>query len=278
MQSLPHPSGPDGAGISPADLPALPKVRLFELDIAAVSFDDAVQALAQAAERRDGHARVVVTPNVDHVVRLDARPEFRARYARADYIFADGMPVVWASRLLGRPLPQRVTGADLFVAMCEQSRQNGWRVMLLGGRPGSEADLKARFAEYFPGLRIDIVCPSMQFEPLGAEGEAFAQQVRQAAPDVVFACLGLPKQENWALHYAPTLPGGVVLCVGAAMEFAIGLSRRAPRAFQRTGMEWLWRLLNNPRRLWRRYLVDDPWFALLCWKQWRSQRNGGDAP
>lgn len=278
MQSLPPTPGPDGAASPPADLPPLPTVRLFELDIAAVPFDGAVQALSAAAERRDGRARVVVTPNVDHVVRLDARPEFRARYARADYIFADGMPVVWASRLLGRPLPQRVTGADLFVSLCRQAQRRNWHVMLLGGRPGSEAELKARFAQYFPGLRIDIVCPSMQFEPLGAEGEAFAQQVRLAAPDVVFACLGLPKQENWALHYAPSLPGGVVLCVGAAMEFAIGLSRRAPRLFQRTGMEWLWRLLSSPRRLWRRYLVDDPWFVLLCWKQWRSQRDGGGAP
>lgn len=258
-----------------AESPTLPKARLFSLDIAAVTFDGAVRALVQAAELRDGRARVVVTPNVDHIVRLDAAPELRARYAKADYIFADGMPVVWASRLLGRPLPQRVTGADLFVALCRQAQQRGWRVMLLGGRPGSEADLHARFAQYFPGLHIDIVCPSMQFEPLGDEGCAFARKVRETSPDVVFTCLGMPKQENWALHHAPTLPGGIVLCVGAAMEFAIGLQRRAPHRLQRAGMEWLWRLLTNPRRLWRRYLVDDPWFAMLCWKQWRSQRNVG---
>lgn len=274
LQTLPHTSGPDGAGLPSTDLPALPKARLFDLDMSAVTFDAAVEALVRAAERRDGRARVVVTPNVDHIVRLDAAPELRARYATADFIFADGMPVVWASRLLGRPLPQRVTGADLFVALCKEAERRNWRIMLLGGMPGSEADLTARFARYFPALRVDIVCPSMRFEPLGPEGEAFAQRVRESAPDVVFACVGLPKQENWALHYASSLPGGIVLCVGAAMEFAIGLQRRAPAVFQRIGMEWVWRLLTNPRRLWRRYLVNDPWFAMLCWKQWRALRTG----
>lgn len=251
----------------------MPSVSLFGLDIAAVSFDTALEHLSQAAERRDGHARVVVTPNVDHVVRLDASPEFHERYRAADFIFADGMPLVWASRLLGRALPQRVTGSDLFVALCRQAQRRQWKVMLLGGMPGGEPELLARFAQYFPGLDIDIVSPSMRFDPLGEEGQAFAQRVRERQPDVVFLCVGMPKQENWALHYAVSLPGGILLCVGAAMEFAIGLQRRAPGWMQRFGLEWLWRLASNPRRLWRRYLVDDPRFLVLCWRQWRSQRR-----
>ncbi|OZI70851.1 capsular biosynthesis protein [Bordetella genomosp. 12] len=254
----------------------MPSVRLFDLDIAAVSFDQALEGLSAAAVRRDGRARIVVTPNVDHVVRLDAAPEFRSRYAQADFIFADGMPVVWASRLLGQPLPARITGSDLFVALCRRAQQEGWRVMLLGGMPGSEPDLHARFATYFPGLDIEVVSPSMRFDPVGPEGQAFAQRVCERQPDVVFLCVGMPKQENWALHHAARLPGGIVLCVGAAMEFAIGLQRRAPLWMQRAGMEWLWRLASNPRRLWRRYLVDDPRFAVLCWRQWRKRR--GPAP
>jgi N-acetylglucosaminyldiphosphoundecaprenol N-acetyl-beta-D-mannosaminyltransferase len=270
------PISPGETGAPPAV--TLPAVELFGLNIAALSFDEAVERLAQAAGLRDGRARVVVTPNVDHIVRLDASPELRARYARADFIFADGMPLVWASRLLGRPLPGRVTGADLFVALCRRAQERGERVMLLGGRPGAEADLQARFAHYFPGLDIVIVCPSMNFDPLGEEGQACARRVCEAAPDMVFVCLGLPKQENWALHYAPALPGGIVLCVGAAMEFAVGLQRRAPLLWRRAGLEWLWRLLTNPRRLWRRYLVEDPRFALLCWRQWRARNKKGPSP
>ena len=248
MHSSEHVSDPRGTAND--DIPVMPVVRLFDLDIAAVSFDEAVEGLAQAAVRRDGRARIVVTPNVDHVVRLDASPEFRERYAKADFIFADGMPVVWASRFLGQPLPERITG--------------------------SEPDLLARFAQYYPGLNIDIVSPSMRFDPLGPEGQAYADRVRERQPDVVFLCVGMPKQEHWVLHHAGELPGGILLCVGAAMEFAIGLQRRAPMWMQRIGLEWLWRLASNPRRLWRRYLVDDPRFLGLCWRQWRKRR--GSAP
>lgn len=260
------------------DTLALPSVRLFDLDIAAVSFDAAVERLSQAALRRDGHARVVVTPNVDHLTRLDKAPDFRERYSKAEFIFADGMPVIWASRWLGKPLPERVTGADLFVSLCRQAQRQRWRVMLLGGMPGTESKLMDGFARFFPGMDIEIVAPSMRFDPYGAEGEAFAEKVREHEPDVIFLCVGMPKQENWALHYAPTLPGGIILCVGAAMEFAIGLQRRAPKWVQRMGMEWAWRLASNPRRLWRRYLVDDTRFFLLCWRQWRNQRGSAAAP
>ena len=100
----------------------------------------------------------------------------------------------------------------------------------------------------------------MRFDPLGPEGQAYADRVRERQPDVVFLCVGMPKQEHWVLHHAGELPGGILLCVGAAMEFAIGLQRRAPLWMQRIGLEWLWRLASNPRRLWRRYLVDDPRF------------------
>lgn len=249
--------------------------RLFGLDILAATFADAVSLLSAAAQRQDGKAAVVVTPNVDHLVRLERTPAFKQRYAQADYLFADGMPVIWASRLLGAPLPERVTGADLFVAMCRQAAAHGWQVAVLGGTPGSEDMLKARFAQYYPGLKIEFICPSMQFDPYGDEGRTAAARIAAMRAQVVFVCLGMPKQENWALEYAGALPGGVVLCVGAAMGFAIGLQRRAPAWVQRNGLEWLWRLLSDPKRLWRRYLVEDPQFLALCWREWRSQRAKG---
>ncbi len=219
--------------------------------------------------------RVVVTPNVDHLVRLDGMQAFRSRYASADYIFADGMPVVWASRLLGRPLPERVTGADLMLQLCELAPSRGWRVAVLGGEPGEEAELEAAFARRFPGIRVAIRCPSMQFDPEGPEGDAAAEWVRAQQADVICVCVGMPKQEKWALRHADSLPGGVALCVGAAMHFAIGRQRRAPRWVQRAGFEWLWRLASDPRRLWRRYLVDDRLFLKLCWREWRQSNPAG---
>src|SRR6185437_4371282 len=133
-----------------------PKVELFGLDIAALTFDQATQALAQAAAGHDGAARIVVTPNVDHIVRLESNPDFKARYAQADFIFADGMPVVWASRLVGRPLPERVTGADLFVALCKRAQAEDWQVAVLGGDARIEDEIRQGFARSFPGLRVEI--------------------------------------------------------------------------------------------------------------------------
>lgn len=255
---------------TPAVFP--PSVALFGLDIAAVSFDTALDLLCGAALSRDGRARVAVTPNVDHLVRLDKQPDLKRLYRTADFLFADGMPLVWASRLFGKPLPGRVTGADLLPALCERARAGGWKVVVVGGQPGHEQALVDGFAARYPGLDLEVIAPSMSFDPLGPEGDAIAQRVCAAAPDIVFVCVGMPKQERWAMRHAMGLPGGLMLCAGAAMEFAAGLQRRAPVWMQRGGLEWCWRIMQDPARLWRRYLVDDRHFLNICWRQWRVVR------
>lgn len=250
-----------------------PSIALFGLDIAAVSFDTALDVLCDAALQRDGRARVAVTPNVDHLVRLDRQPELKRLYRTADYLFADGMPVVWASRLFGMPLPGRVTGADLLPALCERARVGGWKVVIVGGQPGHEAALINGLARNYAGLKFEVIAPSMAFDPLGSEGDAIAERVRAAAPAIVFVCIGMPKQERWALHNAARLPGGLMLCAGAAMEFAAGLQKRAPAWMQRNGLEWCWRIMQDPARLWRRYLIEDRHFLSICWRQWRVART-----
>lgn len=250
-----------------------PSIALFGLDIAAVSFETALEELAAAAVRRDGRARVVVTPNVDHIVRLDTQPEFKRLYATSDYLFADGMPIIWASRLFGMPLPGRVTGSDLLAALCERAREGGWKIAIVGGRPGQEQALTNGLNQHYPGLDFALFVPSMTFDPVGAEGDAIAERVRAVAPDLIFVCVGMPKQERWALRNAATMPGGLMLCVGAAIEFAAGLQRRAPLWMQRSGFEWCWRILQDPARLARRYLIDDRRFFSICWRQWQVLRE-----
>lgn len=242
---------------------------IFNLPLHAVEFAEAVNLVSAAATRAADRPSIVVTPNVDHLVKLAQMPAFQGEYARADFIFADGMPLVWFSRLIGRPLPARVTGADLFVALCEKAVEHSWQVAVVGGRPGMESELYERFAQRYPGLKVKILSPSMGFNPEGDESAALAKQVAQLNCQIIFVCLGFPKQEIWALHYGSSMPGGAMLCVGAALEFALGIQRRAPRWMQRAGFEWLWRLLSNPRRLWRRYLVDSWSFVRLCWQEWR---------
>lgn len=248
-----------------------PTVKLFGLDFSALTFKEATDALSDAAARNDDSPRIVVTPNVDHVVRLESSPDFKARYAQADFIFADGMPVVWTSRLVGRPLPERVTGADLFLALCRRAQAEGWQVAVLGGDARIEEEIRQGFARSFPGLRVEILIPSTQYDPEGQEAQEHARRIRELTPRMVFVCLGMPKQEKWAFRYAPVLKGGIILCAGMAMMFAIGMQSRAPLWMQRSGLEWLWRMGSEPRRMVRRYLVEDVKFLGLFWREWRGR-------
>lgn len=245
--------------------PLLPVCSMFGLDILAMDFGQAAEALENRAASPARPACVVVTPNVDHLTRLDrATPEFRAMYASADAIFADGMPLVWASRHFSdTPLPGRVTGSDLFVRLALRAGQRGLPVFVLGGMPGDEAHLSAELAARFPGLKAEVFAPSMQFDPDGAEGHEALRRIALIKPAVVFVCLGMPKQELWAMGHRNEIDASVVMCVGAALEFALGQKRRAPEWMQRAGFEWLWRLISEPRRLWRRYLVQSLRFARL---------------
>lgn len=225
------------------------------------------------AARRDGPPAIIVTPNVDHVVRLDADAQFRALYEHADYIFADGMPLVWASRMSDTPLRERVTGSDLFVALAQAAAAQQLPVFVIGGMPGQEDMLSAAFARVYPGLQVEMYCPSMQFDPHGAEGKEALRRVNACKPGLVFVCLGMPKQERWSFAHQDNMQAGVVMCVGAAMEFALGFKSRAPMWMQKAGLEWCWRLASEPRRLWRRYIVQGSRFAGLLHRERARQRT-----
>jgi N-acetylglucosaminyldiphosphoundecaprenol N-acetyl-beta-D-mannosaminyltransferase len=246
-----------------------PTVELFGLHINKTTFEESVDLLCEQVTLRP--AKVVVTPNVDHVVSLNDNPELHALYSSADFTFADGMPLVWASRLMGDRLPERVTGADLFVALCQRSEERNWRVAVVGGKPGQEAKLAARFALVYPNLKVSIYSPPMGFDYRNAAAQATIDWVNSVHADIVFVCLGFPRQCLWSLNGRNQFDAGLVLCVGAAMEFALGLKKRAPIWMQRAGLEWLSRLNADPVTLWRRYLVRDTKFFPLVWRMWRNK-------
>ena len=253
--------------VSNADTNQHTITHLFGLGIRRMTFDQANTELLSAARRTGEKTQVVVTPNVDHIVRLDQQPVFKALYAGADYIFADGMPIVWASKMSKNPLPERVTGADLFVSLCKGAAKEGLSIFILGGMPGQESDLMDAFARVYPGLKVNILCPSMQFTPDGPEADAAIRQIRETQPAILFICLGMPKQEYFAFRYRSeqtTQNCPLILCVGAAMEFALGQKKRAPLWMQKMGLEWFWRLVSEPRRLWHRYTVQgSKFFGIL---------------
>lgn len=237
-------------------------VELFGLELDALTLPAAVERVIGYA--RTGEAHLVFTPNVDHVVQLRRDGDLSRAYSKATLRLADGAPIVLVSRLTGDPLPARVAGADLLPSLCRRAAELGLRVFVLGGAPDALLNGMARLAETYPGLMIDGYSPEFGFERDPERAAEVARRVRTARADIVFCCLGAPKSEKWTATMLPQLGSGVILSVGAAIDFAAGGKRRAPVLVQRLGMEWLFRLLQEPGRLWRRYLVEDREFLWLA--------------
>jgi N-acetylglucosaminyldiphosphoundecaprenol N-acetyl-beta-D-mannosaminyltransferase len=229
---------------------------------------DAIETLVKSA--RGG---MVLTPNVDHVVIAERSEEFRAAYAEADLSLADGMPIVWSSRVLGAPLPEKISGSDLVPPLMERAAARGWRVFLLGAGPGV-ADAAA---QRLHGRGVDVVGTAAPLVRVGSgepdpEGDAAVEAIRAARPHLVLVAFGAPKQEIWMRRRREALSPAVLLGVGASLDFVAGRVRRAPRWISNAGLEWLWRLAREPRRLARRYLLDDPRFLGVLWRELRGRK------
>jgi len=238
------------------------RVELFGLQIDNVTMAEAVEAVGRLA--RSGGKHYVVTPNVDHVVRASKDAEFLAMCRGASLVLADGAPIVWASRWVGRPLQGRVTGSDLVPRVCELAAREGLRIYILGTTDAIAQEAIRRMRQQWPSLQIaGNYAPPFGFDADWQEQDRILQAINTARAEIVFVALGSPKQERWTTRWMPQLDARVVLCIGAGIDYLAGAVRRAPRWMQRVGLEWLWRLLQEPGRLWRRYLVEDMAFARL---------------
>jgi N-acetylglucosaminyldiphosphoundecaprenol N-acetyl-beta-D-mannosaminyltransferase len=243
------------------------RVRFGSVWVDSLTFAGALDAIERLIEA--GAGGMVFTPNVDHVVQAETNAAFRDAYARADLSLADGQPILWASRLLGPALPEKVSGADLVEPLLERASRRGWRVFLLGGMPGSARAVAKRFAAAH-GVHIAGVEDGSVTLAEGPADEALVARIVQARPHLLLAALGAPKQELWIAAHRARLAPTVSLAVGAALDFLAGAVPRAPRWMQRAGLEWLYRLSREPRRLAGRYLRDDPRFLAVLLRTWRS--------
>ena len=220
-------------------------------------------ALAQAPRRA-----YVVTANVDHLVRFAREPSLRSLYHDADLVVADGMPVIWASRFLGKRLPERVAGSDLFPALSARAADEGLSIYLLGGAPGTAERASTILRERHPTLRVaGTYCPDFGFEKDAEECRRIADRIRESQADILFVGLGAPKQELWIAQYRELAGAKLSIGVGISFSFLCGDVVRAPRWMQRCGLEWLHRLVQEPGRLWKRYLVEDMVFFRLVLRE-----------
>jgi N-acetylglucosaminyldiphosphoundecaprenol N-acetyl-beta-D-mannosaminyltransferase len=225
---------------------------------------------------RAGRGGWIATLNVDicRAVRRDA--SLAALLSEASLTVPDGMPLIWAARMAGDPLPERVTGASLIFTLSEAAAAHGRSVYLLGGAPGVAEQAGVVLGGRYPGLTVaGTDAPPVGFDATPQGIAAARDKVVAAAPDIVFVGLGFPKQERLITALAPALPRTWFVACGAAIPFAAGVVPRAPEWMQEAGMEWLFRLMSEPRRLARRYLVDDLPFAATLLGSSATQRLTG---
>ncbi|PYI37594.1 capsular biosynthesis protein [Arthrobacter psychrolactophilus] len=223
--------------------------------------DAALITIAELA--RDSEAHLVVTANIDHIVDLDLGNPLTSAYERASLRVIDGMPVVWALRALGAKNIHRVTGADLIESVSAASARNNWRVAITGGNDEILAKAADNLQRKYPNASIKAVPMPMLSSAEDPRGREAILLLEDFDPDVVFLCLGAPKQESWFLHWKDVLPAAVYIGAGAAVDFAAEAKKRAPIAAQRAGLEWVWRLSQEFRRLAPRYLFKGPRFLSI---------------
>lgn len=254
-------------------------VTLGDLKLTSGPFKDVTAALERLVEA--GGAELVVTVNVDQILSLRAHPRLAEAYATAALRLIDGMPIVYLARLLGAENVHRHTGADLLPRCAALAQQHGWRIVIAGGADDVGRQAAARLRIDYPGAEIEHVSFPMVRSVDDPATHRVLTDLHRLDPDLVFLCLGSPKQEDWFLQWRHDLPGAVYIGTGAAVDFAAGAKVRAPSWIQSSGLEWVWRLVQEPRRLAYRYLVRGPGFLQVVVRSWangRNRRNSGHGP
>jgi N-acetylglucosaminyldiphosphoundecaprenol N-acetyl-beta-D-mannosaminyltransferase len=234
------------------------RVKILNIEVDNISVNELLRSFTRG---------LLVTPNVDHLIQLQKNRVFFDAYRQADFVTVDSQIVYWATKFLGHPVKEKVSGSDFFPAYCDFHKNNpSIRIFLLGGRPGVALQA-ARNVNAKAGREIvtGAHSPSMSFATNAVECEAAIGMINDSGANVLVVGLGAPKQEIWIAKYRARMPGiHTFMALGATLDFEAGTVSRAPRWMSRCGLEWLYRLAKEPGRMWQRYLVRDlPFFYLL---------------
>lgn len=237
-------------------------VLVCGIPVANLTEDEAVAAIDRMISEGGSHYAAVV--NAAKIVAATRDERLKQVLLDADMVTADGMSVVWASRLLGQPLKQRVTGIDLFERLIGQAARRGWKVYFLGAREESVRGTVERFKSDHPALKV-AGYHNGYFA--ASETVAIAEAIWESAADLLFVAMGSPAQEKWIASQLAHTGVHFALGVGGSFDHLSGLAIRAPRWMQRAGIEWLYRLLREPLRMWRRYLIGNSTFIWMIIRQ-----------
>jgi N-acetylglucosaminyldiphosphoundecaprenol N-acetyl-beta-D-mannosaminyltransferase len=257
----------------PEDLVPNARANILGVGVSAINMPLAVDTIAQwIAARRQNY---VCVTGVHGLVESHRDAELRGIHNRAGMVTPDGMPLVWLARAMGFRDVDRVYGPDLMLAVCERSVAARWRHFFYGGAGGIPELLARRLTERFPGLVVAGTY-SPPFRALtAAEDEAIVERINAAAPDLVWVGISTPKQERWMAAHVGRIDAPVMVGCGAAFDFHAGVKRQAPRWMMRSGLEWAYRMMSEPRRLGPRYLVNNPLFLGLVLRQFVKRQALG---
>ncbi|MDO4305298.1 MAG: WecB/TagA/CpsF family glycosyltransferase [Eubacteriales bacterium] len=230
-----------------------------------LNFEEAVRSIDQLILK--GIPAFVVEINVDVVLKLENDSYFKEIADRADMVLVDGQPLVWIAKWHKRPVKEKVSGSDLVLGICKLAQDKGYTIFILGGRNGVSEQAAENLRKDFP----DIVIAGTYEPPLGfdkdeEELKKINHMISRVHPDILLACLGCPKQEKWIFENYLKYGAKVSVCAGATVDFLAGRIKRAPKWMSNHGLEWFYRFLNEPRRLFKRYFIDDIKIIRLIWK------------
>lgn len=232
------------------------RIKFLNTEVDNITMNEAVQKIEQLILNKK--PSYVVTPNIDHIVKLESDKEFQEVYKEADLILTDGMPLIWISKLKKNPIKEKVSGSDLFPEVCKLAANKGYKVFLLGAAEGVAAKAAENLKLKYKGLNIvGTYSPSYGFEKNEYEIQQIIKMIKEVKPDILAVGLGAPKQEKFLYKYRNQLNVPVVLAIGASIDFEAGNVNRAPKWMQHIGLEWFYRLCKEPKRMFKRYLVDD---------------------
>lgn len=232
------------------------RIKFLNTEVDNLTMNEAVQKIEQLILNKK--PSYVVTPNVDHIVKLETDKEFQKVYKDADLILTDGMPLIWISKLKKNPIKEKVSGSDLFPEVCKLAADKEYKVFLLGAAEGVAAKASKNLKAKYNGLNVvGTYSPSYGFEKKEDEIQQIIQMINEVEPDILAVGLGAPKQEKFLYNYRNQLNVPVALAIGASIDFEAGNIDRAPQWMQKIGLEWFYRLCKEPKRMFKRYLIDD---------------------
>lgn len=247
------------------------RIKFMNISIDNLTMSEAIKKIDHLVQTKKG--AYVVTPNVDHIVQVETDNELKEVYKNADLILTDGKPLIWISKLYGYPIKEKISGSDIFPLICALADKKGYSMYFLGGKEGVAIKAITNLKRKFINLKVvGYYSPPYGFENNNDEIEKIINMIKKANPDILIVALGCPKQEKFMYFNCKKLRVPISLGLGATIDFEAGTIKRAPKWMSNNGLEWLYRITQEPKRMIKRYFIDDRKIFKLIYK-YRKQKK-----